>query len=135
MLNDSPLILFALLAALLVAGCATTEVDPDILFEADDAIALAERAGASDFAPLELEEAVELRDAAATHIAAGEPVLASRAVQRAALQARLAIVRAEGAKERAELQRSRDELQRLRTELRDAFGSRLDLDDAESGGP
>lgn len=125
-------LLAAVLSTILAAGCATTEVDPDILLEADDAIALAARAGASDFAPLELEEAVELRDAAAAHVAAGEPVLASRAVQRAALQARLAIVRAEGAQARAELQRSREELERLRNELREAFGSRIDA--AGSGG-
>lgn len=118
----------------LLTGCATTEVDPDVLLEADDAIALAGRAGAPEFAPLELEEAVELRDAAAEHVAADEPVPAARMVERAALQARLAIVRAEGAQARIELQRSRDELQRLRSELREAFGERLEPAEAGEGG-
>jgi len=131
--NKSTLIPIVVFAAFVAGGCATTEVDPDVLLEADDAIALATRAGAADFAPLELEDAVELRETAAAHVSAGEPVLASRSVQRAALQARLAIVRAEGAQARAELQRSRDELQRLRSELREAFGSSLDVVDAESG--
>ncbi len=129
--NRTPFAPVAIFAAAVLAGCATTEVDPDILLEAEDAIALAERAGARDFAPLELEQAVELRDAAAEHVAAGEPMLASRSVQRSALQAQLAIVRAEGAQARAELQRARTELQRLTGELRDAFGDRIEIDATE----
>jgi len=129
-------VIVVMLAALAggMSGCATTEVDPDVLLEADDAIGLAERAGASDYAPLELGEAVELRGAAAGHVAAGEPVPAARMVERAALQARLAIVRAEGARARSELQQARDELQRLRSELREAFGGRIEPDRAGEGG-
>jgi len=128
------IVVFPAALAVGMSGCATTDVDPDVLLEADDAIALAERAGASDFAPLELGEAVELRGAAAEHVAAGEPVPAARMVARAALQARLAIVRAEGARARSELQRARDELQRLRSELRDAFGDRIEPDRGGEGG-
>ena len=58
-----------LLSALLaLTGCATTPADPDLLLEADDAIRLAEEADARDQAPLELDEALELREQAAAMI-------------------------------------------------------------------
>ena len=114
-------------ATVVLSGCATTDADPEILLEADDAIALAQRAGASDHAPLELDEAMELRAEAAQAVSEDEPVEAGRMVQRAAQQARLAIVRAEGARARAELERKRAELEALRDELRDAFGDRIDM--------
>ncbi|MGK7294878.1 MAG: DUF4398 domain-containing protein [Candidatus Wenzhouxiangella sp. M2_3B_020] len=121
-----PALACVMAATVVLAGCATTDADPEILLEADDAIALAQRAGASDHAPLELDEAMELRSEAAQAVSEDEPVEASRLVQRAALQARLAIVRAEGARARAELERKRAELEALRDELRDAFGDAID---------
>jgi hypothetical protein len=127
--------LIAALALLGAAGCATTEADPDLLLEADDAIALAERAGARDHAPLELNRALELRDAAQVAITDDDPIRAARLVQRAALQARLAIVRAEGGRARAELDEKRDELSQLRSELRDAFGDAIEIRDDEENRP
>ncbi len=119
----------ALLAIVLLAGCATTPADPDILLEADDAIELAQRTGARDHAPLELDEALELRNQAATRIQADEAVAATRLAERAAIQARLAIVRAEGSRARSELDRKRGDLERLRDELRQAFGDAIDAGD------
>jgi hypothetical protein len=124
------LLTVALLAA---AGCATTEADPDLLLEADDAIVLAERAGARDHAPLELDQALELRQQAAQAVADDEPLEAARLVERAALQARLAIVRAEAGRARAELQDKREGLDRLRAELREAFGEAIEIHDGETG--
>jgi hypothetical protein len=119
------------IAALTAVGCATTEADPNVLLEADDAIALAERAGARDHAPLELDRAMELRHQADLAIADDEPTEAARLVERATLQARLAIVRAEGGRARAELEDNREALQRLRNELREAFGDAIDISDPE----
>lgn len=119
--------LSALLAVLMLAGCATTPADPDILLEADDAIELAQRSGARDHAPLELDEAIELRNEAAARLAADEADEAIRMAERAATQARLAIVRAEGARARGELERKRQDLERLRNELRQAFGDAIDV--------
>lgn len=130
MLND-PKTVIMILALLALAGCATTPADPDILLEADDAIELAQRTGARDYAPLELDEALELRNQAAAMIEADEAGQATRMAERAALQARLAIVRAEGARARGELERKRSDLQRLEAELRDAFGDAIDLGDEQ----
>lgn len=118
--------LVAVLALSMLAACATTPADPDILLEADDAIELAQRTGARDHAPLELDEALELRAQAASRIEADEAAEATRLAERAAMQARLAIVRAEGARARNELDRKREDLERLRNELRDSFGDAID---------
>lgn len=113
-------------SCLLMVACATNEVGPDILIEADETIDLAEQAGARDHAPLDLDEALELRARAAAFVEAGEAVEAMRWVERAALQARLAIVRAEASETRARADRHRAELQALREELRASFGDRFD---------
>lgn len=129
MLNDVKISLPSLLVLLVLAGCATTPADPDLLLEADDAIQLAQRSGARDYAPLELNEALDLRRQAAAMIEADEAGPAARLAERAGLQARLAIVRAEGARARSELERKRSALARLEAELRDAFGDAIDAGD------
>lgn len=129
-----PGIVMALLA---LAGCVTTPTDPNLLLQADDAIELAQAAGARDHAPLELDEALELREQAATRVEADETAEANRLTERAALQARLAIVRAEGARARSELERKRRSLDALRDELREGFGDAIELESdapADSGG-
>lgn len=118
--------ILAMSALLALGGCATTPASTDILLEADDAIALAQRADALDHAPLELDEALKLREEAADRIEADEADEAARLTERAAKQARLAIVRAEGSRARSELERKRIELERLRNELRQAFGAAID---------
>jgi hypothetical protein len=118
-----------LLSALLaLTGCVTTPADPDLLLEADDAIRLAEEADARDQAPLELDEALELREQAAAMIEDDEAASAARLAERAALQARLAIVRAEGARARSELERKRQALDALKSELREDFGDAIELE-------
>lgn len=130
MLNDLKSVIL-ILALLALVGCATTPADPDILLEADDAIELAQRNGARDHAPLELDEALELRNRAAAMIEDDEADQATRMAARAALQARLAIVRAEGSRARGELERKRSDLQRLEAQLRDDFGDAIDLGDEQ----
>lgn len=130
MLNDLKSVILILALPALV-GCATTPADPDILLEADDAIELAQRSGARDHAPLELDEALELRNRAAAMIVDDEADQATRMAARAALQARLAIVRAEGSRARGELERKRSDLQRLEAQLRDDFGDAIDLGDEQ----
>ena len=121
--------IFCLPSLLALAGCVTTPADPDILLEADDAIELAQRTGARDHAPLELDEALALREQAAARIEADEAGAATRLAERAATQARLAIVRAEGARARNELERKRQDLERLTDELRQAFGDAIEAGD------
>lgn len=127
--NNLPRPFLALLALVTLAACATTPADPAILLEADEAIELAQRTGARDHAPLELDEALELRNQAAVRLEADEAAAAIRLAQRATMQARLAIVRAEGGRTRSELERKRQDLDRLQNELRQAFGDAIDAGD------
>ena len=128
----------AMLSVLLtLAGCVTTPADPDLLLDADDAIELAQQTDARDHAPLELDEALELREQAAAMIRDDEADAAARLAKRAALQARLAIVRAEGAQARGELQRKRSALDELKSELLEAYGDAIELEPetaTEAGG-
>ena len=117
---NKPMLL--LIPALLLSACATRSVDPNLMLEADDALALAVRAGAEDHAPLELNEARQLADQARELADQGEAEAAARLASRAVLQSRLAGVRADGAVARNELEQRLDEYRRLRDELVDAFG-------------
>lgn len=119
------LLALMLAALVLMSGCASRKPSPDLLLEAEDAIALAIAAGAPEHAPLELDEARRWRDQAADAIAAGDATATAYLVERAALQARLAVVRAEAAIARAELEQRRGEFAILREELRQAFGDRV----------
>lgn len=114
-----------LAAALLVGGCASRQVNPDLLLEARDAIDLAVAAGAEDHAPLELGEARDWIGQAEAAVEAGDATATGYLVERAALQARLAVVRAEASKLRADLEQRREQYQSLRDELGDAFGDRV----------
>jgi len=129
MLNN-PRVLGALAGATLLAGCAATAPDPGLTLEAADAIELAERTGAEDHAPLELARARELLDQARALAGQDEGAEAARIAERAALQARLAIVRATGSARRAELERRRAEYETLRRELEEAFGEALRREDS-----
>lgn len=133
MLNEFKAIAVAMVLStcvLVTAGCVTTPADPDLLLEADDAIELAERSGARDHAPLELDQALELRERAAALVEQDEAADATRMAERAAMQARLAIVRAEGQQARDELRSKRSGLEQLRAEMRGAFGDEIDLEPA-----
>jgi len=114
-----------LATVLLLGGCASREVSPELLLEAEDAIALAVAAGAEDHASLELGEARDWIGQADAAVQAGDATAAASLVERATLQARLALARAQGSIVRLQLQQRRDEYQRLRTELTDAFGDRV----------
>lgn len=119
----------ALVASALLTACATTPPDPVLLRPAEDALALAEQAGAAEHAPLELGEARELYETAVEALAAEELEQVRRSVEMAEVQARLAIVRTRGAQARERLADKRAEYDSLRAELRDAFGDELDLGD------
>lgn len=116
-----------LLSAALLGACATTPPDPALLVPAEEALSLAEDAGARTHAPLELADARELYAGARAALEAGDTELAARRVELAELQARLAIVRTRGERDRAELARKRIELNALRSELREIYGDELEL--------
>ncbi|MFU8877694.1 MAG: hypothetical protein ACNA7E_06100 [Wenzhouxiangellaceae bacterium] len=115
----------AIILLLILAGCATPKADPSVLLGADDTIELAMRAGARDHAPLELDEALDLRRRAAAALEERGGESPAFLAERAALQARLAIVRAEGARTRSELERKQTELRRLHRDLTREFGDAI----------
>ena len=117
----------ALLLCTVLIGCASTPPDPALLIPADEAIGLAEDAGARIHAPLELDEAIELRDAAQSLMDEDETEAAVRQVEQAVLKARLATVRTRGALARQELAEQRATLEMLEEDLRAAFGDAIDL--------
>ncbi len=132
--NDSMNSAFARCGAVLLmvaalVGCATSPPDPALLRPAEDALALAEQAGASSRAPLELEEARGYYENATAALAAEEPAAVARWVELAEVQARLAIVRSQGAAARDRLAERRSEYEVLRDELVDVFGDELRVED------
>lgn len=122
---DTKNVILAAALLLVVAGCATPKADPAVLLEADDAIELAMRTGARDHAPLELDEALELRRRAAAALEERGDDSPALLAERAALQARLAIVRADGSRVRNELERKQAELRRLHQDLTREFGDAM----------
>lgn len=116
------------LLGLMLSGCATTPTDPILLTPADDAIALAEEAGARTHAVLELEEAEALRSEAERLLDEGETDAVIRLIDQAVLQARLAAVRSEGAKARQTLAEQRATLDMLEEDLLEAYGDQIDLE-------
>lgn len=116
------LLITALLAALLVIGCATTPPDPTLLDNARTAITHAEAAGAEEYSPLELRFARE-------RLAAGERALvdertddAIRLADRAEVEAQLALARTRAALARAELANKEKELEQIRSDMAELFG-------------
>lgn len=122
--------LLSLLAALLLSACATTPPDPALLRPAEEALALAEQAGAVEHAPLELEEARDYYERSVAALEAEEFGAVTRNVEMAEVQARLAIVRTRGALARERLADRRGAYESLREELIDVFGDRLELEDS-----
>lgn len=125
----APAALLSSLVALLLTACATTPPDPALLEPAEDALALAEQAGAVEHAPLELEEAREYYQQAVAALQAEDLAAVARHVEMTEVQARLAIVRSRGAEARELLAERRADYEALRDELVDIFGDRLRLED------
>ncbi len=127
--NTAPAVLLSTLLALLLTACATTPPDPALLRPAEDALALAEQAGAVEHAPLELEEAREYYEQAVTALEAEQLAALAHHVEMTEVQARLAIVRSRGAKARELLADRRADYEALRDDLVDIYGDRLRLED------
>ncbi len=114
-----------LAALLLIAACATTPPDPRILDNARSAIEQAERAGASDYAPLELRFARERLEAAEFELDNDNRDASRRRADEAEIEAQLALARTRAALARAELADKESALEELRTDLVEAFGEEV----------
>ncbi len=113
---------FAVLAAILVAGCATTPPDPGLLDNARSAIAQAEAAGASEYAPLELRFARERLDSARFEMERNNATAVRRLADEAEIEAQLALARTQAALTRADLAQRQRDLERLKSDLVELFG-------------
>lgn len=122
------MLIAAALLCLLLSACATTPPDPALLIPADDAIGIAEDANARVHAPLELDEAIALRDQAQALMDEGETEAAMHRVEQAVLRARLAVVRTRGAVARQNLAEQRATLDMLIEDLRAAYGDQIELE-------
>lgn len=123
-----PTLLTAALLCLLLSACATAPPDPALLIPADDAIGIAEDADARVHAPLELDEAIALRDQAQALMNEGETEIAIQRVEQAVLRARLAVVRTRGAQARQNLAEQRATLDMLIEDLRAAYGDQIEIE-------
>lgn len=119
----------ALLAVGLLSACATTPPDPALLDPAEEALELAEQAGAPVRASLELDEARSYYENATEALAAEDLAAVARWVELAEVQARLAIIRSQGAQAREALAEKRSDYEELRDELRSLFGDELQVED------
>ena len=128
LMDQWPMLMTAALLCLLLSACATTPPDPALLIPADDAIGIAEDANARVHAPLELDEAIALRDQAQALMDEGETEAAMQRVEQAALRARLAVVRTRGALARQNLAEQRATLDMLIEDLREAYGDQIEIE-------
>ncbi len=115
--------LILILAALVVAGCATTPPDPGLLDNARSAIAQAESAGANEYSPLELRFARERLDSARFELERNNATAVRRLADEAEIEAQLALARTQAALTRADLAQRQRELEQLRSDLIELFGT------------
>jgi hypothetical protein len=121
-MNPRRPVLIALLV--LITGCATTPPDPRLLSNAEQAIDAARKAGAEEYAPLELRFAVEQLETARFHLENNQADAARRSADEGEIEAQLALARSRAAQARAELAQRQRDLERLQADLVEAFGDR-----------
>ena len=121
--------ILALMAVGLLTACATTPPDPALLDPAEEALELAEQAGAPVRASLELDEARGYYEEATQALAADDLAAVARWVELAEVQARLAIIRSQGAQAREALAEKRTDYEELRDELRSMFGDEIQVEE------
>ena len=119
--NGTRVLLTAALAVLL-AGCASRPPSQSLFNNASSAIAMAERAGAAERAPVELRFAREKLRAANTLVDIGDHQEAEWRLAEAEINAELALAKARAAKARNRLAQAREELEQVRRDIRETFG-------------
>lgn len=106
--------IFAVTAAIFISACASAPIAPESsMTKAQEAIALAERAGARQYAGAELDEAQQKLISAEKAIASEEMLKADRLAQESIVVAELALARTESTKAldiNQEMRRSTDAL-------------------------
>lgn len=121
--TDMPMRHLSLTAiALLLAACATPPPGPEVFDAAEQAIAAAERAGAEELAPVELQFARERLALARRGMENGKVEPAMYAIEQSEINAELAIEQSRTAQLRREVNEARRANESLRAELRASYG-------------
>lgn len=113
------------LAILLISACATTPPDPDLLNNAQAAIARANQAGAETLAPLELRLANRRLTMAQEQIDQGNIAGARHLADQAQIEAELAFARTRAARARADLETKRQAFEALQANLVELYGEEV----------
>lgn len=113
---------FAFALALILTACATTKPDPASFAAAEEAIALAERSGAEELAPVELRFAREKLAAARKGMESKQYDIAFWLIEESEINSELAIEKSRTAKLRRQANELRRENEGLREELIANYG-------------
>jgi len=109
----------AVVAAMLIAGCATTSPPPtEQLAVSKAAVATATRNGGNEFAPLELKSAIDKMERAERAMAAEEYSLAGQLAEQAQVDARLAEIKIDLARAQKSVDDSQESNRVLREEIK-----------------
>lgn len=111
-----------ILAASLLAACASTPPGPEAVQSAERAIEAAERAGAAELAPVELRFAREKLDLARTGMENRKYDAALYLIEQSEINSELAIEQSRTALVRREVNELRRSNELLREELESSFG-------------
>ncbi len=115
----------ALLAVLVLGGCATTPPDPNLLANAQAAITRATQAGGDVHAPLELRLANRRLVVAQEQIDQGNIAGARHLADQAQIEAELAFARTRAALARADLDEKRAAFEALQADLVELYGEEV----------
>ena len=115
-------LIFAAALAALLAACATTKPDPAAFAAAEEAITVAERAGAEELAPMELRFAREKLESARKGMDSKQYDIAFWLIEESEINSELAIEKSRTAKLRRKANELRRENEVLREELSANYG-------------
>lgn len=112
-----------IIAALLVlSACATVKIGPDATVLAENAIALATKAGGDEFAPTEMRFAREKLASANTSIEKQKYEVTIYLIEESEINSELAIEKSRAAKARREVNELRKSNEMLEVKLQETFG-------------
>lgn len=117
--------LVVVLTVLFIGACATTPPDPDLLSNAEAAIARANQAGGDIHAPLELRLANRRLALAREQIDQGNIAGAHHLADQAQIEAELAFARTRAALARADLEAKRQAFEALQANLVELYGEEV----------
>jgi len=114
------------LAAIFLVSCTVAKPGPDVFANAEQGIEAAERAGAEEFAPVELRFAREKLDEARRGVEQRKYEVALYLVEESEINSELAIEQSRAAQSRRKVNELRRANEMLREELRATYGDAIE---------